>query len=748
MGENLSNSEKGILKFRPRARLLNLLGHELISNEAIAINELVKNSYDADAKEVRVILTDVTDRKKGRIEIRDDGHGMTLEIMEKAWMEPARDNKIGTGGKRERTKRFNRLPLGEKGVGRFSADKLGLRLEIVSRFCEFNPRTKEAIHLSPEEVVVVIEGRKFVETAYLDEIECQWYKRIPKEFDQDGHGTLLRISELRTDWSCELVEKVYLSLARLSSPLSGAQDFCLFFESSEFKEFAERIENPLLKNAPYFLDGKVNENGIMTYTLIGPEETIKEATLDLRRETERFHIKQGKDISFRKPACGPFRFRLYAFERDRQYWKKYSMDKTKLELLNDLCGVSIYRDGFRVFPYGERGNDWLNFDRRRVLNPGKVLGNDRVIGYVEISQKLNPHLRDKTNREGLIEEGIAFADLRDLAVEASDFLGLYRAMRSPHKKRSKARVEEAKDDIETGSRVVGQTSLRAMTNLEQADSGIREGRAEEAKSAIGEAKAEVEKSQEATRQIDEGKRKLLEELAVSEEQIDNLISLSGIGMTAERMTHEFSKAVRNATEQLQKSVGILSRDRKTNSEVIRNLELAINQLGIVTIGLQQMEPLYYSRRRSTEMLDVGEVARSMESFYTNTIIDLDVKVHVADESKLYLEMNKGHLMQVFNNLFDNALYWLKYKPAKDRREITIKIDGRNRTVTFADNGQGVDEKVRYHLFEPFISTKADGRGLGLYIVQDILQNYKAEIELLTEGKLLEGANFKISFPEE
>ena len=749
MGEKPIKTKKGVLKFRPKARLLYLLGHELITDESIAMIELVKNCYDADAQEVHVSLSDVSDKVKGRIEIEDDGHGMTLEIISKAWMEPARDNKKGENGQRSRTRKFNRSPLGEKGVGRFSADKLGLHLEIVSRFCEFDPKTKKVTYLSPEEVVVVIEGKKFQEEAYLDEIECNWQTRPPEKFGDDAHGTLLRITELRNDWNNELVQKVHLGLARLSSPLSKAKDFEIFFHSNEHPELSGKIENPLLENAPYSLDGAIDEDGVMKYTLkVGPEGP-SDGKIDLRIGQARFHVKKGKDTVFRKPSCGRFRFRLYAFERERSRRREFGMEKAQLDLLNSLCGVSVYRDNFRVLPYGEPGNDWLFFDKRRVLNPGKVLGNDRVIGYVEISQNTNPQLKDKTNREGLIEEGVAFADLRDLAIEAANFLGLQRYMVLPHKKRSKEKVEEAKNDIEMGSQVVGQSSTRARATLENATKDIEEGHTEAAKTGIERASAEVGAGREATKRIDEGKKKLLEELMVSEEQISNLISLSGIGMTAERLTHEFSRAVRLAEEQVQKSLGILNRER-AHPDAAECLTLAISQLEIVRIGLQQMEPLYYSKRKYTELLNVEGIARKMQIFYSNEIKDLDVKVEIIKEenSDLEVDMGKGHLMQVFDNLFDNSLYWLKFKPAGDHREIIIKISGKERTIIFADSGPGVKKEIEGHLFEPFVSMKPEGRGLGLYIIQDILQNYKAGIELLTEGKLLEGANFKISFPEE
>jgi len=736
----------GIARFRPRARLLYLLGHELISDEIIAVIELVKNSYDADAREVHVTLTDVTNKNDGRISIRDDGHGMTLDIVKEAWMEPARDIKRGKDGQRQRTKRFSRLPLGEKGVGRFSVDKLGLRLELVTRFCKFNPKTKEVSYLSPEEVVLVVEGKKFVEDSYLDEVECQWFTREPEEFREEDHGTMLSISELRADWSRELVERVRLGLARLSSPLSQAKDFEIFFISNEFPELSAKIENPLFDVASYQLDAKIDENGVMHYVVkgFGKEDKGKK---DLRVGSERFFESSGKEKNYRKPTCGPFRFRLYAFERDRSAWKKYGMDKPKLDLLNALCGVSIYRDNFRVLPYGERGNDWLIFDRRRVQAPGRVLGNDRVIGYVEISQGLNPQLRDKTNREGLIEEGSAFADLRELSINASDFLSLYRYLSFPHEKRSKVKIEEAKEDIEKGSQTIKQTSSKAMATLESAKKKIEEGKVEDAEGAIGEATHDVGKAKEASKQIDEGANKLLEELNLSEEQIKNLISLSGIGMTAERMTHELSKAVRNAQEALTRSFGILANPKVDIPEVKKNLSLARGQLDIVSDALKQMEPLYYSKRRYTEELDVGKIAKDMESFFSNTIKELDIDLKIVEDPKLYVNMGKGHLMQIFNNLFDNSFYWLKYAPPEDRPKITIRISGKEKSLVFADNGPGIDEQVRYHLFEPFVSTKPEGRGLGLYIVQDILQNYKAEIEPLFEKKILEGANFKITFSE-
>ena len=577
MVEDSGIIESGNVKFRPKARLLHLLGHELITDEVIAMLELVKNSYDADATSVGVKIIDVTRKSKGQIEISDNGHGMTLERVKEVWMEPARDNKRDKEGKRPRTKRFDRHPLGEKGVGRFSVDKLGLKLELISRYCEFDDKTKGVSYLSDEEVVLIIEGRQFTDDSYLDEVECEWITRKPQEFKGDAHGTLLRISDLRTDWSDELVEKVRLGLSRLSSPTSEAKDFKIHFISNEFPELSAEIENPLLKIAPWVLEAEIDDNGIMRYTIKVPDKA-EEGERDLRIGSDHFFIRKGE---YRNPVCGPFKFKLYAFERERKQWKKFGLDKAKIGLLNDLCGFSIYRDGFRVLPYGEKGDDWLYFDKRRVLAPGRIFGNDRVIGYVELSQESNPLLRDKTNREGLIEEGPAFNDLRELAINATHVLETFRYDSVPHIKRSKAKAEEAKEDIETGSKEVEEISTRAGENLEFADKEIAEGDLEGVKPYLEQAKEEVRKSKTATRYIREGTRKLLEELNQSDEQINDLVSLSGIGMTAERMTHELSQAAVNAKNMANETINLVEKGRADRLSVKRRLANISGQLEII-----------------------------------------------------------------------------------------------------------------------------------------------------------------------
>jgi hypothetical protein len=119
----------GTIAFRPRARLLKLIGEELISDDVVAVSELVKNAHDADALTVTVAFRSVTGQG-GEIEVRDDGCGMDLETLLGRWMEPAASTKVVADG---RVTARGRRVLGEKGVGRFAADKLARNLELVSR---------------------------------------------------------------------------------------------------------------------------------------------------------------------------------------------------------------------------------------------------------------------------------------------------------------------------------------------------------------------------------------------------------------------------------------------------------------------------------------------------------------------------------------------------------------------------------------------------------------------------------------
>jgi len=132
-----SNHKIKKVGFKPKARLILQLGDRLIANEKIAISEIVKNSYDACARKVTVTMNDIDNPDKGEIIILDNGKGMDLDILENVWMEPGTDykekqlenNKLSECSSLSNDEKFSRLPIGEKGIGRFGVHKLGNKIE-------------------------------------------------------------------------------------------------------------------------------------------------------------------------------------------------------------------------------------------------------------------------------------------------------------------------------------------------------------------------------------------------------------------------------------------------------------------------------------------------------------------------------------------------------------------------------------------------------------------------------------------
>ena len=189
--------------FRPKARIMVLLGDQLIKNHTLALFELIKNSYDADASEVSVSLNNI-DKANAVIEVMDDGIGMSYSTVKNIWLEPAHSHKSDSRAKGIRTTK-GRLPVGEKGVGRFAVHRLGAKITMITRAKD------------EKEVVVTIDWDNFLKNEYLDQSEIDIETRPPELF-KDKTGTFVRISNVRHKWTRGDVRKLYRQVMSMSSP--------------------------------------------------------------------------------------------------------------------------------------------------------------------------------------------------------------------------------------------------------------------------------------------------------------------------------------------------------------------------------------------------------------------------------------------------------------------------------------------------------------------------------------------------
>ncbi len=432
-----TNNIKGKLIPRPYARLLTMIGEQLIKNEKVALIELIKNSYDADASWVQVRFNnfdiDEEDENelivnpKSNIEIEDDGEGMSLTAIKDAWMNPASPIKlIGKSQGHRKTNNKKRIIQGEKGIGRYSTFKLGKKVEIITKA----EKKKEIIVISDltmyDDEIISYKGKQ--EPQYLDQIEFDYIIRSQSQQfvssqlvlrgikkRRTSHGTLLKISHLTNSWTKDKIENIFYDVLRLESPFSEVKsDFIIDFKLNDKPFVREKLVdknlNDIFESAPIrATDGKFDNEQIF-FSLNGNKKQLSIKDLKNNKSfRDRFINTNGKWK--RTPECGPFEFEFYVYDLTSQAPPKYKLDQEAKQIVKENR-IYLYRDGIRVFPYGDPDDDWLGIDvLRGTSRAGFHLSNDQTIGRIKISNENNPKLKDKTNREGLLEIGTVMKTL-------------------------------------------------------------------------------------------------------------------------------------------------------------------------------------------------------------------------------------------------------------------------------------------------------------------------------------------------
>jgi signal transduction histidine kinase len=709
----------GINVLRPRARLLRTFGDELISSETVAVIELVKNSYDADATKVWIRFHEPLEVDKGMIEVIDNGHGMSLDTIQSAWMEPATLLR-----KRNRfSEKLGRKVLGEKGIGRFASSRLANSLEVITRRSEMD-----------DEIRVVFDWSDFdKEDKYLDEIKIGWERRKPKEICPGGtiynlwkeiatpddselkNGTILRMTGLKTDWGKEQFEKLRTDLSRLVSPYFGEKeekaipDFEIILKLPEkYQAFSETVQPPEIIKKPYFIiKGDVDDQGQYRLEIDIPSKEIKE------EKTGSFLVREGE-----KPTCGPFNIEIRVWDRDTESLKKLETSGLSIQDirrdLDAVSGITIYRDGFRVLPYGEPKNDWLRLDIRRVQNPTMRLSNNQIVGAVFITSKDNPILRDQSNREGIME-GAAFGDLKELIEEVLALLETRRRKEKPKRKK------------------VVERGLFIEFNL----SKIKDYISNKHPGDIELLKVVTEKEKDLENRVVE-----------VEEVISRYRRLATLGMLIDIVLHDgrapLAKIINTAYLGERETWNLVKDAKEYRSEMRGYFNTVLNQSDVLSILFKKIEPFGGRRRGRPARIYIESVINKAFSVFNTEIEQVGVKVEPL-LSLNEVRVDDAEIQEVIVNLLDNSLYWLKKVP-KDKRFITVKvnrIDESELEIIFSDSGPGVDEGVKEMIFEPYFSTKPNGIGLGLSIAGEIVSDYyDGRLELVKEGPQ-PGATFRI-----
>lgn len=692
---------------RPRARLIKTIGEELISNDIVAIIELVKNSYDANASIIEIKfegrVIEIKEGKKTKkaligqgssLVISDDGSGMNLGIIKSAWMEPAttmkKNVKMSPGNRRRYT--------GEKGIGRFASAKLASSLKMITRAKNDN------------EAVVNFNWSDFADDdKYLDQVECSWEIREPIEID--GTGTTLILSELNTDWDEAKFRELRIALSRLVNPVSPITDFLMDIQlPKELEEYSGLITAPDSLNKPdYSVKGQIDAEGKPTITYTSKKNGKPE---ELNIDLNSFKLRN----PVRKPQVGAFSFEFRAWDRDSESLKKIASEigstlKNIKGDLDDLAGISVYRDDFRVLPYGEKKNDWLRLDIRRVNNPTLRLSNNQIVGYVSIGLDVNPELKDQSNREGIVE-GQALTDFKELITLILNELEIRRYEERPRETNESSNQEG----------IFNRLSIAPVVQLVQ---------------------NKLPNDKEANKLVVSTEASIKEGIKKIQEVLSRYRRLSTLGLLIDVILHDGN----NFLARIDSETHLLLKELKTKNPDIDTIKENIDRISqerkILAQLFKRLEPFGGRKRGRPKDIIIEDAVRNVFGLYKTELEKLNVLVDLP-QSKNQVRIDEGELQMIIVNLLQNSLYWLE--TISSNRKIAVRIDrtGDDLSIIFSDNGPGIKEDHHSLIFEPYFSTRPDGIGLGLTIVGELVTEYDGEFSLI-DDEVLSGASFKITF---
>jgi hypothetical protein len=410
-GSSARIARKNELTFKVKPRLFTLLGEQLIRDANLAVFELVKNAYDADATTCLVTLEHPDDEAKGRIIIEDDGVGMDENTLRNVWMVIATDFRLQQRTEDKRSKKFHRYPLGEKGLGRLSIHKLGRSIRMVTRI------------RNGDELVMEFDWDAIESADELDEAFVTLDMRKPQSFTGNRHGTLFEVTRLREGWTRGRLRSLYRSINSLCSPFKGPTDFEVALSAPGKEEWlkgmftAERANECALYHVRGAFEG---DAASFNYTFTPPPGYEKQLSKRKEKVSDiKLQKRDGRKLTLLDLSTheiGKVEFDFWMFDRDPSVLRAVTPDiKGLKEYLDEAGGIRIYRDGIRVYDFGEPGNDWLNLDLRRVNTPTARTSNNQILGTLRLDATVSSDLREKTNREGFIENE-AFDDFKDAVI--------------------------------------------------------------------------------------------------------------------------------------------------------------------------------------------------------------------------------------------------------------------------------------------------------------------------------------------
>lgn len=749
--------------FKITARTVLELGSELISSDIIAFYELVKNGFDAGTKDGVNIEFDIVIRRNAYLTLRrniltgtktlsestalvlaalnvdastelldkarallhgastdqqlvsaldqvyqmshivvsDTGSGMSVDDLQNNFLV------IGTASrKREVDKALSngkaKSPfLGEKGIGRLSAMRLGDTLRVETA------RETDS-HLN----CLDIDWSDFAHIdAMLDDIDIQPTQGDKKK-DGAWSGTRVIIGKLSEDWTSERLKRMAdYDFSRLTDPFLDPKSrprVALYWNGDRVS--IPWMQKALTQGAHVSVDGKyqiVEGNpqlacNVEIKNLGFPHPVESDRYLISAEDLESALIGTSREIpETALSTLGPFSFQVHWYNRRLL---------TAMDGIGDLravreqqqrwSGILLYRDGFRVFPYGEDEDDWLALDRKALARTGYTLNKAQFVGKVEISRVSNASLVDQTNREGLREtpEQQVFLGIMQYVIQDL----LFKSMKNVERqyKAQKVDLSEAKTEV-------ANLDARAKGALSKLRKIVPKG------------DPSVEELQQTLFDFADFAERARQRIEEVEQESRQMIEMAGVGLMIEVVAHELARASENALENIE-----ALRGKNIPEEIKTKLDSLRAQMKSLGKRIRVLDPLSVSGRQRVETFDLHELILNTIEAHEAQFSRHKICVNLSmPDGSVSVRSVKGMIVQILENLISNSKYWLDMDAGKQsgkKSTISISLLHSPPTIIYEDNGPGIAPENRERVFRSFFSLKEKSkrRGLGLFIAQE------------------------------
>lgn len=756
------------IPFNVDAYTARLIGRENLSKLESAVIELVKNAYDADANNCILYYESSTDT----LYLADNGSGMTEDVIVNHWMTIGNSSKANNYFSKQ-----GRIQTGSKGIGRFALDRISSHCEMLTKNMNDSIVWKVNWNIFSEhkkitETYAEIENVEYGLEEFISGINNKEIFSIIKE-EYTSTGTIFKLNKLQDDWDNMCISKVRKSLQTLVPPSMGDAFKIYFFVDNMNKEDA-LLSYHNIDNYDYKIEFDCRDNGYINININRNEFDFMDE-IDEIIELGDFKLEDklyfnGKNINYFIRLCelvpgisdkelmkvGKFNGTLYFYkitttkeDKQKYYYKDFLSRKN---FAKDFGGIKIYRDKFKVRPYGDPGTsnlDWLMLSQRKSKSPAAVshptgswkVRDEQMLGEVNIS-RLNIGIADQSNREGIVE-----------TKEFGYFKGIIRAI-----------IELFEKDR--------QYVIRRLNSIY-----INKNNVEVYKKEVEDKISQIDYSNKYSNSVDLVKEETMrqefiqvhkvkaiindsdEKIKVLEDEIALLRALATTGIVTNAYIHELKSVTTNLFMDIMLAKEGLEIENLTKDGikvVMSDIDSAYAHKEKLTSWFKVTIDSVREDRRKMKKAVINDLIGNLVKSLQIALKEKEIEINFIENSKIEYRCFSYEIESIINNLITNSVSAFESKVnrgTKKKIDITIEPYGVGFKIVYRDNGPGLDEAYKknpYRILDSLETSKRNslgekvGTGMGMWIVSNILQEYGGKIDL-NANNINSGFNITLYF---